>query len=293
MSETPDSTPEATPGAAPVTGAAPRADCTIDADGRTVFVLRTPPAAVAGDAPRLLLRLRPAKGRPAAAEIPVGLAPEPGGALRGVLGARPALAEGRWDVYLLTGTAAPPLRLRPGLRDQRALVDGYTRDWPSPVAVRVPYTTVDGFLALRAWLRTAHAEVEAIGTADRSMRVGARLHGASPAGRDDVTVVLRRRDATRPEREVRARVGSDGRRFSFTVDYGELASGSPGGGAVWDVFVRAGDAARVRVARLLDDVADRKEVVVHPAAVVDGVRVRPYYTVDNDLAVEVGAAVRP
>ena len=118
--------------------------------------------------------------------------------------------------------------------------------------------------------------------------------GASLAGREDTTVLLRRRDATRPVREVRARVGGDGRRFSFSVDYGELAAESPGGGAVWDVFVRAGDdVPPVRVARLLDDVADRKEVVVHPVAVVDGAPVRPYYTVDNDLAVEVGAPVRP
>lgn len=49
----------------------------------------------------------------------------------------------------------------------------------------------------------------------------------------------------------------------------------------------------VRVARLLDDVADRKEIFVHPVAVVTGARVRPYCTVDDDLPVEVGAAVSP
>jgi hypothetical protein len=75
-----------------------------------------------------------------------------------------------------------------------------------------------------------------------------------------------------------------------------LAGGSPDGGVVWDVFVRLGDgegAAPVRLARLLDDVADRKEVFVHPVAAVGSAAVRPYYTVDNDLAVEVRAAVSP
>lgn len=54
------------------------------------------------------------------------------------------------------------------------------------------------------------------------------------------------------------------------------------------MYVRpAADAQRIRVARLLDDVADRKAVFVYPATALGGVTARPYYTVDNDLAVEV------
>ena len=37
----------------------------------------------------------------------------------------------------------------------------------------------------------------------------------------------------------------------------------------------------------LDDVADRKEVFVYPPVTVADAVVRPYYTVDNDLSVEV------
>lgn len=43
----------------------------------------------------------------------------------------------------------------------------------------------------------------------------------------------------------------------------------------------------MRVGRLLDDLADRRKIVVYPAADVGGTGLRPYYTVDNDLSVEV------
>jgi hypothetical protein len=205
-------------------------------------------------------------------------------------------------VYLLPGAGGPGesgepgepaarrQRLRPGLRDLRALVDGQSRDWPSPVAVRVPYTTKDGYLAVRAWLRTAHAEVEGVEAADRTMTVRVRLHGVTLA--EGAVVGLRLRGGKGLVRTLEPRAASDGRAFSFTVDYGELAADGTGD-RVWDLDVRprpAEDALPVRIGRLFDDVADRKEIFVYPAAVVGDVAVRPYYTVDNDLAVEVTAA---
>jgi hypothetical protein len=279
----------------------PRVDCTIDADGRTTFVLRPPlggaartaaRTAEASPSPQLLLRLRPKKGQPEKTLLTVDLTPRSDGRLRGVLDPQPALAEGRWDVYLLPEPSAPRQRLRPGLRDQRALVDGHTRDWPSPVAVRVPYTTVDGYLALRAWLRAAHAEVEGIDATDRSMSVGARLHGAPLS--ESAVVRLHRRGGAGPVRELRPRVESDGRRFSFTVDYEELVADSGTGSGVWDIWVQtrhAEGAPPVRIGCLLDDLADRKEVCVYPTAAVGGAAVCPYYTADNDLSVEVKPAV--
>ncbi|MFF2368454.1 hypothetical protein ACFVU0_37875 [Streptomyces sp. NPDC058122] len=261
----------------------PHVGCSIGADGRITFDL--PPGSPEGQ--RLLLGLRPKKGQPE--ETVHVLDFEPAGERRcAVLDADPVLAEGRWDVYLLPEPGAERQRLRAGLRDLRALVDGHRRHRPSPVAVRIPYMTKDGHLAVRAWLRTTHVEAEAVDVTGRSMTVRARLHGASLQEGAVVSLGLRGAGAT--ARTVEPRAEDEGRSLSFTVDYAELAGGTPSGAGVWDVFVRpAAQAPRIRVGRLLDDLADRKEIVVYPTADVGGAALRPYYTVDNDLSVEVGA----
>ncbi|WP_328876038.1 transferase [Streptomyces sp. NBC_00287] len=267
-----------------------RAHCTAEADGRITFDL---PALEASDSQsaQLLLRLRPKKGQPEEVLCVLPLEAVDDGGRRAVLESQPPLAEGRWDVYLLPEPGAPRRRLRPGLRDLRALVDGHTRDWPSPVAVRIPYTTKDGYLAVRTWLRTAQAEVEGIDVTDRSMTVKARLHGAALSA--GAVVRLRARGSNGVVRTREPQAASAGRRFCFTVDFEELIAVEATGNRVWDISVQTGPAEGapvIRVGRLFDDVADRKEIFVYPSATVGGVAVRPYYTVDNDLSVEVTAA---
>ncbi|MFJ8630685.1 transferase [Streptomyces sp. NPDC093568] len=264
-----------------MTGTDLRADCTADADGRITFGLRAPST----DAAVLLLRLRPKKGQPEKTVHALDLEPAPDGRLRAVLEPGQALAEGRWDAYLVPAPGAARQRLRPGLRDLRSLVDGRLRDRPSPVAVRIPYVTKDGHLAVRAWLRTAHAEVQGIDVTDRSMTVRARLHGATLGEGAAVRLRLRGEGTVRtlvPQAE------HDGRGLSFTVPYEELVDEDDAGSRVWDLYLHAGSGGaegRIRIGRLLDDVADRKEIFVFPAAEVGGAVVRPYFTVDNDLSV--------
>ncbi|WP_406411996.1 transferase [Streptomyces sp. NBC_01614] len=258
-----------------------RTDCAVDADGRITFALQGPSATA-----QLLLRLRPKKGQPENTLHALDLEPAEDGRLRAVLDPQPALAEGRWDVYLIPEPGAPRQRLRPGLRDLRTLVDGRRSDRQTPVAVRIPYATKDGYLAVRAWLRPAHAEVEDVDITDRSMTVRARLHGASPA--EGATVRLRLRGGGGTVLTLAPQPEDDGRGFRFTVEYGELVADGGSGNRVWDLFVQSGSAegtAPVRIGRLLDDVADRKEIFVFPAADVGGSVVRPYYTVDNDLSI--------
>lgn len=280
-------TPEgATTGTQPDTH--PRIHCAIDTDGRITFRLPPTPAA----RPQLLLRLRPKKGRPETTRHLLDLAPDDSdGHLRAVLEPDPALDEGRWDVCLLPEPGAERLRLRPGLRDLRALVDGHLRDRPAPVAVRIPYVTKDGFLALRAWLRTAHAEARTLDVTDRSMTVAARLHGALL--QEDATVRLRLR-GTDTVRSLRPRIDDDGRGFSFTAGPEDLADDGGRADRIWDAFVRpTAGAPQIRIGRLLDDVADRKHVYVYPAITRNGSTLRPYYTVDNDLAIEMTQADSP
>ncbi|MFF6879568.1 transferase [Streptomyces sp. NPDC012474] len=275
------STPHTTT-TSPQHGSHLRVDCAIDIDGRITF--RLPP--MPGAHPRLLLRLRPKKGRPETIRHLLDLESDRSdGHRHAVLEPHPVLDEGRWDLYLLPEPDAERLRLRPGLRDLRSLVDGHLRDRPAPVAVRIPYVTKDGFLALRAWRRTAHAEARAIDVTDRGVTVTARLHGAELHA--DATVRLRLR-GTDTVRTLRPRTDDDARGLSFTVGPGDLAGDGGGAVRVWDAFVRPTDGAPpIRVGRLLDDLADRKHVYVYPATETDGSAIRPYYTVDNDLAIEV------
>ncbi|MFJ6388003.1 hypothetical protein ACIQJT_10435 [Streptomyces sp. NPDC091972] len=253
----------------------PRTGCAVDAEGRITFELPAAPGH------RLLLRLRPKKGQPEDTLHVLDLDPAGEGRARAVLGTDPVLAEGRWDVYLLDGTERT--RLRPGPRDLRALVDGHLRERRGPLAVRVPYVTKDGYLALRTWLRPAHAEAGRVDVTGGTLRFAARLHGAALSDGAEVRLRLRRGEGV--VRALEPVAAEDGRSFSFTVDDSTLDPG------IWDLFVRpAAGAPMIRLARLLDDVADRKHVFVYPGAHAGGVEVRPYYTVDNDLSLEVTRA---
>ncbi|WP_129305070.1 transferase [Streptomyces sp. L2] len=265
----------------------PRAHCLAGPDGHIAFTL-TPP--VPDPRPQLLLRRRTGTGSPDTDRRLLTLETGAEGETRAVLDPLPPLAEGRWDLYLLRAPDAEPERLRPGPRDLRALVDGHLRDRTAPVAARIPYPTKDGYLALRTWLRTAHAEAGRIEVGDRSTTVHARLHGTRLADGAVVRLCPRGSGGDR-EQTAPVHAGADGRDFRFTVDHRALAAGTTAGGGFWDVFVHpAPDAPPVRVARLLDDVEHRKGSFVYPAARTDGTDVRAYYTVDNDLSFQVGAA---
>ncbi|MEU6355895.1 hypothetical protein ABZ896_42390 [Streptomyces sp. NPDC047072] len=255
----------------------PRAACAADDRGRITFGLALPDA----EGQQVLLRLRPKTGQPEKTVRVLDMEATGEGHASAVLDADAVLEEGRWDVFLLRGSERT--RLRPGHRDLRELVDGHLREWPSPLAVRIPYVTKDGYLAIRTWLRPAHAEAGRVDVTDRTLRVEGLLHGA--VLRDGAEVLLRVRGAEDVVRVPLTRTQT--RAFSFGVDHEQLGDG------VWNVFVRpAPGAPPVRLARLLDDVADRKSVFVYPSTAVGDAIVRPYYTLDNDLSVEVKRAAR-
>ncbi|MEV6588670.1 hypothetical protein [Streptomyces acidicola] len=257
---------------APVTG--PRADCVADSAGGLTFDVtdrgESAPA-------HLLLRLRDSEQ-----EVRLPLTPAADGRLRAALPSSVELPEGRWDVYVQVADDEPR-RLAPGVNDLRALVDRVPDGSHGHVAARVPYATRYGNLTVRSWLRAPHAEAGEILVDKDELSVKARVYGTGLA--PDAYVELVARKAS--EAVVRAGLTADGSEFRFTVPYRAL---SPG---LWDLWLRPDGATgpRVRIARLLDDIADKKPIFTYPKVTLETeygpVMAGPYYTGDNDLAVKV------
>ncbi|MFI9464595.1 hypothetical protein [Streptomyces xiamenensis] len=272
-----------------VTGAAetdpPVADCAVDAAGVFTVELDLPGGMPDGTA-RVLLRRRPGTGDQAT-DVTLETTAVPGrpGRVRALLPAEPVLAEGHWEVRLSGDGVSLPVAA--GIRDLRALVDRTLPVPAGPLAVRVPYAGKEGHLVLRAWRREGHVEAGGLRLADGALTVRARLVGVAPE--PGARVLLRRRGKGGPQHVVEPRTDADGG-IVFTVELAGLLEEEPPRAAYWDLFwLPSPTAPRIRISRLLDDVAERKRVFVYPHTRVAGQRVFPYYTVDNDLSIEVNA----
>ena len=278
------------------TEAAPtRADCVADSAGGLTFHIsdwpRPEPGSYDGWNGALVLRLRGA-GSGADSEVRLPLGPTADGRLQAALPGTVTLPEGRWDVSVAYGNQEPE-RLAPGLHDLRSLVDRRPGASTSPLSVRIPYATKHGNLSLRTWRRVPHAEAGEIRLEDGAMAVSGRLYRVESPGDWLAGAVVEAR-CRRDKTLVRtAPVTADGAGFSFTLPYARLAENWGGGADLWNLWLRPADgtAAPVRLARILDDVADKKEIFTYPVRTVDAphgtATVRPYYTVDNDLSVKV------
>jgi hypothetical protein len=162
----------------------------------------------------------------------------------------------------------------------------------SPLRIRIPYATVESNLALVCFERAQHAEAGDLRADEGTLTVHGRLYGAelSPAA----TLEARIRDTDVWHRLARATgAGPD---FAATVPYDVPAEHGTGGGRLlWDLALRPGPGAEpVRIARILDDIALKKDIFIYPGKVVPAsrgsVRVKPYYTVDNGLSLAVTPA---
>lgn len=258
----------------------PRADCVADSAGGLTFDV-----SAAGEAAGAHMVLRRRDGHE---EVCLPLTPAGDGRLRAALPSSVALPEGRWDAYARVDSGEPR-RLRLGATDLRSLAARTPSGSRGHVAVRIPYATRQGRLVVRSWLRAPHAEVGELLVGQGVLTVSGRMYGAGlgPHARAEI----HGRHASVPVR--RAEVLADRAEFRFKVVYAALEPG------VWDLWLRpAGEAGpAVRVARLLDDVADKKPVFTYPRTRVDApygpVEAGPYYTRDNDLSVSVTACASP
>ncbi|MEU3327560.1 glycosyltransferase [Streptomyces albus] len=208
-----------------------------------------------------------------------------------------SLSEARWDVFVERVSDGRGRRVKALMVETARLLtmpppqraDGTLEPW-------VPYATGDGYLAVRVWSRARHAEVTALAPGEHGYLLTARLYG----------------QASRPELSARTVELSGGpvlaavprhdpgQAFEFPGRYGtepdtvrlelpyELPVAFAHGAreAVWDLWLRPGlGPDRVRLGRILGDLADRKKTDVVPRTPVgdSGTAVQLYFSLNNNL----------
>ncbi|OMI90534.1 hypothetical protein BSZ07_08720 [Streptomyces sp. M1013] len=278
----------------PAPPAAPlRADCIGDSAGGLTFDVAARRNSRNAGAALLVLRRRvldavDAVGA-AADTVSLPLAPAAEGRLRAALPSSVSLPEGRWDAYARLSDGRPR-RLVPGVTDLRSLAERTPSGLLGHVAVRIPYATRQGNLTVRSWLRAPHAEAVDLRLASGGLTVRGRVYGTPLGPGADAELRARPGDAAGGADGSgvrRVEVAAERTEFAFTVPYDGLAPGH------WDLWLRpAGDSGPVvRLARLLDDVADKSPLFTFPRARVrtpyGPVEAGPYYTTDNDLSLAV------
>ncbi|WP_455569792.1 glycosyltransferase [Streptomyces qinglanensis] len=214
------------------------------------------------------------------------------------------LYEARWDAYVERTSDGAAKRVKALLVETAHLLST-----PPPLAgdgtlnPRIPYVTSDGYLAVRAWSRTRHAEVTSIELGEHGYTLTARLYGRG------TRPALSRRTEELSGGPVLAAVPRDNPRQAFEfpgrwsgdnaegTDHPDtvrmelpfelpaaFADGAPEG--VWDLWLRPGlGPERMRLGRLLGDLPDRKKTdVVPPTRLGDsGQAVQLYFSLNNNL----------
>ncbi|MCC3774293.1 glycosyltransferase family 4 protein [Streptomyces sp. UNOB3_S3] len=254
----------------------PVASCRVNSEGN--IVVSVDPKGVSGDNLSLTVTRRK-ENKPSSA--PLKPPTEAGAPWTAVLErAALRLGEGRWDLHVVRADDRARRRVVAHLPEGRRLLA--LDPLPgSPFTWWIPYSTVDGYLALRAWHRDAHAEARALRTTEEALTVEGTLYGAEFAGGKPMVVGTPRGEtATEVTAEIEV---LDATTFRATLPYNRLRAARAGEeAATWDLALRvAPDAAPIRIGRLVGDIVDRNKTDVYP--VVAGVR--PYFTVTSDLAV--------
>ncbi|MEU5772812.1 glycosyltransferase [Streptomyces venezuelae] len=216
------------------------------------------------------------------------------------------LPEGRWDCYVTgRGTAVKRTRLVCALAERARSVGSLPALVDGNVTAVLPYTTSDGFLALRTWQRPAHAEVTGITIGDAHATVTARLLASDlrrPLYDASVIAVSRQGDAydftvpvtPAPAEDVPAtplmEEPSRPSGFSFTLPYSRALARRSSAHDVWDLRLYVGHVSPpITIGRIGGDIVERKKTDVLPAVDLShstrgATRAKPFFTVTNDLA---------
>ncbi|MFC6577498.1 hypothetical protein [Planomonospora parontospora] len=141
------------------------------------------------------------------------------------------------------------------------------------------FRTPAGTLALMVREVRPYVEVTRVDPGDGTIEVeGVLAYGEPPVG--PVRLVA----AARKGPETDGGAAFSGRRFTGILRIGPMVAGQTRRRVFWDLFVQVGE-VRLALAARLDDVPGKKEKVRFPAQHVDRVRVRPYFTDTDALAV--------
>ncbi|NEB34264.1 glycosyltransferase family 4 protein [Streptomyces sp. SID14446] len=203
------------------------------------------------------------------------------------------LAEGRWDCYISPrDTPDSRTRLTCHLAEQAPRVGQGPFLARDHITAWLPYTTSDGYLALRTWRRPAHAEVISIGVTDDRADITARLLTPSPTHLPDTTSVVavsrngEDHDFTLPVAGIHPASGH----ITFSVPYAQALARRDVDHDLWDLLLKLGhNAAPIPIGRIGGDIVDRKTTDIAPAAHLPHsakglTRAKPFFTVTNDLA---------
>ncbi|MFC4057238.1 hypothetical protein ACFOWE_02975 [Planomonospora corallina] len=141
------------------------------------------------------------------------------------------------------------------------------------------FRTVRGTLALMVRRVEPYVEVTRVDPRDGVIEVrGVVAYGEPPAGPARLVAAARKGPETSGDAVF------SGRSFTGTVPVAPMAAGQTRRRVFWDLFAQAGG-VRLALAARLDDVTGKKSKVRFPAQRVEGVRVRPYFTDADGLAV--------
>ncbi|MFF7211748.1 glycosyltransferase family 4 protein [Streptomyces sp. NPDC008238] len=201
------------------------------------------------------------------------------------------LPEGRWDCYVRVRGTKERHRITADLVEQARLIPLAPVVGTDGVSSWIPYTTSDGFLAVRSWLRPAHGEVESVAIGENQATVTVRLLGdAGLADTAAATVRAVSRENTDHSFEVPVHPLDDVR-FEFVLPYGETMERRSAEHDVWDLQLKLADRS-VPIGRITGDIVERKKTDAFPPVLLDhaergSTRIKPFFTVNNDLALSV------
>ncbi|MEV8637211.1 hypothetical protein AB0395_36770 [Streptosporangium sp. NPDC051023] len=196
------------------------------------------------------------------------------------------LSPGRWDTYLK----------QDGSRTRLHSVDpGFSLDHLDAYALSRrtlsyrAYRTRNGFLALKVDEAEPVAEVRAVWFREGRFEVTGLLAFTGlddDESRHEARLALRRSGS---DVELTAAATVQGVRFHAALSLCDVLAAAPEQPGTWAPLLEVDDLpVPLRLGSRLDDVNGKRRRLHYPATRIDGVPIRPCYTADDELTIEVG-----